>query len=268
MTKMTSLTRSIAATVVGMGFVLTSQPASHSAGSFSDLKVEYGELKLALDAALADNKQLRDTIAANAKSLADARESLVQASSEAAVFRAQMQQMKYRMEALGVGAIAGGGAKLEQRLLAAVNQLRTASMEKAKIAEALVRLTEAASLFAKSEIGQNADSRLALEGEIRNSHSALLNESISSDAQAQVPSIENGSVISIKDDLSLVVVNVGFSSGVKLGMPLEVVRNQQIIGHIRVVDVRERISGGVIQDLASNKETFKTGDRVKVAAQQ
>ena len=266
--QMNSLTRSIAAVVVGSGLFLTSPSASHSAGSFSDLNIEYGELKLAFEAALADSRQLRDTIAENAKALADARESLVQASSEAAIFRAQTQQMKFRIEALGIGAFAGGDAKLEQRLLAAVNQLRTAAIEKTKISEALVRLTEAASLFAKSELGQNADSRLALEAEIRNSHSALLTESISSHAQAQVPAIENGSVISIKDDLSLVVVNVGLSSGVKLGMPLEVVRNEQTIGHIRVVDVRERISGGLIQYLVSNKETFRTGDRVKVAAQQ
>ena len=83
-----------------------------------------------------------------------------------------------------------------------------------------------------------------------------------------MPSNEYGQLISIKANLSLVVINLGSSSGVKLGMPMQIVRNKQVIGHIRVVDVRDKIAGAVIQDLVSQKETFIIGDRVKVAIEQ
>lgn len=248
--------------------MLASQPAARSAGSFTDLNIEYGEIKLALDAALAEKKQTRESIAENRKALVDARKCLVDSINEAAIFKAQTLQMKLRMEALGIGVVAGGSPKLEQRLLSAVNQLRSASLERDRIAEALVRLTEAAGLYVKAEPSERADSRLTLESELRNSNNILLTKSIALDAQTGVPSTENGQVISIKTNLSLVVVNLGFTSGVKLGMPLQIVRNQQVIGHIRVVDVREKIAGAVIQDLVSQKEAFTIGDGVKVAAEQ
>lgn len=253
--------------VTGMGIMLASQPAARSAGSFTDLNIEYGEIKLALDAALAENKQLRETIAETGKALADARQCLVETTNDVAIFKAQTLQMKLRMEALGIGVVAGGSPKLEQRLLSAVNHLRAASLKRDRVAEALVRLTEAAGLYVKAEPSQSADSRLTLESEVRNSNSILLTEAIAPDAQAGVPSIEDGQVISIKANLSLVVVNLGFSSGVKLGMPLQIVRNQQVIGRIKVVDVREKIAGAVIQDLVSQKKTFVIGDRIKIVTE-
>lgn len=248
--------------------MLALPPVAHSAGSFTDLNIEYGELKLALGAALSENMQLREDIAENAKALSDARRSILDISSEAALFKAQTLQMRLRMDALGIGAVSGGSPKLEQRLLSAVNQLRAMELKKSRVSEALVRLTEAAGLYVKADPGQNAESRLTLETEIRNSNSALLTESMAPDAPTAIPSLENGRVISANATLSLVVVNMGFSSGVKLGMPMQVVRDQQVIGRVRVVDVREKISGAVIQDLVSQKKQFKIGDHVNVAAEQ
>ena len=51
-------------------------------------------------------------------------------------------------------------------------------------------------------------------------------------------------------------------------MPFKVLRGDRVIGTVRVVDVRERIAGAVIQDLSSDKEKIKQGDRLKVDAQQ
>ena len=47
-----------------------------------------------------------------------------------------------------------------------------------------------------------------------------------------------------------------------------VIRDQQVIGHVKVVDVREKIAGAVIQDLVSQTKQFKIGDHVNVAAVQ
>jgi hypothetical protein len=65
-----------------------------------------------------------------------------------------------------------------------------------------------------------------------------------------------------------VVANLGHRHGVKVGMPFQVIRDERIIGTVRVVDVREKISGAVIQDSASEKQQFKVGDRLRVDAQQ
>src|ERR1700730_10746803 len=78
------------------------------------------------------------------------------------------------------------------------------------------------------------------------------------------PSLMDGSVISVKDEWSFVVGNIGEQHGVKIGMPMRVTRGEQKIATLRVVDVRQRICGAVIED--SGKEKIKVGDRLQVDA--
>ena len=51
-------------------------------------------------------------------------------------------------------------------------------------------------------------------------------------------------------------------------MPLRVMRAGKTIATLRVVDVRERISGAVVQEMDSEKEKIKVGDRLQVDARQ
>jgi hypothetical protein len=77
----------------------------------------------------------------------------------------------------------------------------------------------------------------------------------------------DGSVISVKDEWSFVVGNLGEKAGVKIGMPMRVMRGDRRIATVRVVDVRQKICGAVIQELDSSKEKIKVGDRLQVDAQ-
>jgi hypothetical protein len=47
-------------------------------------------------------------------------------------------------------------------------------------------------------------------------------------------------------------------------MPLRVKRGDKVVARLRVVDVRERICGAIIQE--SGKEKIKVGDRLEVDA--
>jgi hypothetical protein len=78
----------------------------------------------------------------------------------------------------------------------------------------------------------------------------------------------DGSVVSVKDEWSLVVGNLGEKQGVKIGMPLRVVRGDKTIATLRVVDVRQKICGAVIQEMDSGKEKIKVGDRLQADARQ
>jgi hypothetical protein len=78
----------------------------------------------------------------------------------------------------------------------------------------------------------------------------------------------DGKVIRVREEWSLVVGNLGPQQGVKLGMPLRVVRAGKTIATLRVVDVREKISGAVVQELDSEKVRIKVGDRLQVDARQ
>ena len=62
--------------------------------------------------------------------------------------------------------------------------------------------------------------------------------------------------------------NIGDKQGVKIGMPLQVMRGDQIDRTVRVVDVRQKIGGAVIQEMNSEKDQIKVGDHLKVDAHQ
>ena len=69
----------------------------------------------------------------------------------------------------------------------------------------------------------------------------------------------------MKEELALVVANLGRAQGAKIGMPFQVWRGERQIGLVRIVDVREKISGAVIQSL-DPKENIKVGDTLRVDA--
>jgi hypothetical protein len=50
-------------------------------------------------------------------------------------------------------------------------------------------------------------------------------------------------------------------------MPMRVMRGDRRIATLRVVDVRQKICGAVIQEMDSKKERIKVGDRLQVDAQ-
>ena len=77
----------------------------------------------------------------------------------------------------------------------------------------------------------------------------------------------NGQVISVKEDLSLVIGNIGSLQGVKVGMPFMIQRGNHLVARARVVDVREKISGVIIEEYGSNTEKVKVGDTMHVDVQ-
>lgn len=267
--KLSILPRLLAVAVTGTClFWVARPPAARSAGSLSDLDIEYRELKVAFDKVLGDNQKLKSKLAETERSLAESRKNLA-SGGEDGLLQRKFMQMKLRMDALGIDAMGGGDSKLEQRLLAAVSELRAVTAERKQLSEALVRLSEAAALYAKNSSGTDPQVRLALEVELRNASSALGVGSPNAPEAAAVPAtVTDGSVISVVDELALVVMNIGTTQGVKPGMPFLIMRNDKVVGTVRVVDARGKIAGAVIQNLVSEKEHIKIGDRLRVDAQQ
>lgn len=248
---------------------MVSKPAARSAGSLSDLNIEYCELKIAFDTVLEENSHLRAELAVSKQSLTALRQNLTNSGGEGGVRQHQIMQMKFRMDALGINAVGSDDRKIDQRLLTAVGDLRVAAAERKALSGALVRLTEASAFYAKTTNGAEPESRLALETELRNAHATLERSTSSIAEQAGVtPTVSGGSVISMKEDLALVVMNLGSSHGVKVGMPFQIMRGAKVIGSVRIVDVREKVAGAVIQNLSSDKEHIKIGDHLRVDAQK
>src|SRR5690242_11200211 len=122
--KLSTLGLKLAALVAGLGLFTVARSGAPAKGSLSDLEIEYSELKMTYERVLVEKKQLGDLLAETQKTLADMRVNLARANAEAEVFKRQTTELKLRIEALGLETAGGNTAKLEQRLLTALSDLR------------------------------------------------------------------------------------------------------------------------------------------------
>jgi hypothetical protein len=165
------------------------------------------------------------------------------------------------MEALGLESANKDRAKIEQRLLSAVSDLRLMQKERERYRDQMLGLSEAIIHLLKTSTGGDALARMEVEAQLRSSGELVTKSENSSEAAA---TLMDGRVISVKEEWSLVVGNIGEKQGVKMGMPLRVMRADELIATLRVVDVRQRICGAVIQEMGSGK--IKVGDRLQADA--
>jgi hypothetical protein len=235
-------------------------------------------------------------------------ESLALANSESEVFKRQAEDLQAKFDALAPGADGGGeieerllstvneltrqqkeNALLLERLLAlaegvqiflksvetADNEEREA-FEKELTAKAAGTSDSAAQAEAKTLLDAmnrsrtaQAEARAALETELRAADRVLgVGGAEPLDAQAAGPTLTDATVVEVKPEFALVVANIGRNAGVKVGMPFQVWRDNRRVGDVRVIDVRDRISGAVIQNLVSEEDSIKTGDRLRVDARR
>ena len=241
--------------------------AAEGNSSLSESKVENVEPSATAAALLVQNEELRRQLSVEQESLKTLTSSLAESNAEAELFRRKYSDLELRMEALGLASANKDRAKLEQRLLAAVSDLRLAQKEREEYRDQMLRLNEAMWRYLKTAQSGDAQARLDVETQLRGAN-ALATRSTNALPNSALPGLMDGSVISVKDEWSFVVGNLGETQGVKIGMPLRAMRGDQKIAMLRVVDVRQKICGAVIQEMDSAKEKIKVGDRLQVDVQQ
>jgi hypothetical protein len=233
--------------------------------SLSESKIETAARSPRSEAFLEETQQLRKQLSIAQESLKALTSSLAESNAEAEMFRRKYSDLELRMEALGLASANKDRTKLEQRLLAAVSDLQLAQKEREKYRDEMLRMNEAVLCYLKTSQGGDAKARMDVEAQLR-SINTLVTKSVSAPDLAE-PSLLDGSVVSVKEEWSFVVGNLGEKQGVKIGMPMRVMHDDRKIATVRVVDVRQKICGAVIQEMSSNKETIRVGDRLQVDAQ-
>jgi hypothetical protein len=241
--------------------------AAQGDGSLSESKVEDAERGVTDAALLAQTEELRRQLSIAQESVRTLTMSLAESNAEAELFRRKFSDLQLRMDALGLESANKDRAKLEQRLLAAVSDLQLAEKQRDEFRDQMLRLNETIMQYLRTSQGGDPKARLDVEAQLRSTND-LVGMADRKPSAATQPGLMNASVISVKDEWSLVVANVGEKHGVKIGMPLRVMRDDRKIATLRVVDVRQKICGAVIEKMDSAKEKIKVGDRLQVDAQK
>ena len=245
--------------LVGLCLALVGRLAAQEEGSLKNLDLNKNGAKAAIDALSAENLDLKMRLAETERALRVLQEGYGSVSSETEVFRRKAVELSVRLESLGTG-------PLDARLVKLLKELKLASDERRKFRDTLIQLNEAVLHYQKDSTHENSAARLELEVAMRDTASVLgLDSTKAVGVQSVSSTLTDSIVVSVKDDIALVVANVGLNHGVRLGMPFEVVRGQEVIGMIRIVDIRQTVSGALIQNLSKNT-TIKVGDHLKVLA--
>ena len=252
--------------ILFMGSVCSAvELAAQGNSSLTESKIENADTKVTAAELLSQNEALRRELSLARESVRTLTDSLAESNLQAEVFRRKSSGLELRMEALGLESADKDRAKLEQRLLSAVSDLQLLQKEREGYRDQALRLSEAILHLLKTSTGGDAQARMEVETQLRS-----LNELIAKadNPPAETATLMDGSVISVKEEWSLVVGNIGEKQGVKMGMPMRVMRGDKLIATLRVVDVRQRICGAVIQKMDSEKEKIKVGDRLQADARR
>ena len=156
---------------------------------------------------------------------------------------------------------------LESKLLQSIRELRLVYSQNAKIKEQLVRLSEAISVLTQTSESINPQARLNVEQELRTTNN-LVADYILPNGEISKSNLNDAKVVDLNKSIGLLVANVGSADGVKVGMPFQILKNKELIGSAKIIDVRERISGAVIQNLISDNMQVEKGDILKVDAKK
>jgi hypothetical protein len=189
--------------------------AAEGNSSLSESKVENAEPSVNAAALLAQNEGLRRQLSIEQESLKTLMSSLAESNAEAELFRPKYSDLELRMEALGLASANKDRAKLEQRLLAAVSDLRLAQQECEEYRDQMVQLNEAMGRYLKTAQSGDSRARLDIEAQLRGAN-ALATRSTNASPNSAPLGLMDGNVISVKDEWSFVVGNLGETQGVKI----------------------------------------------------
>jgi hypothetical protein len=203
---------------------------------------------------------LREKLVLSEAAIKGLTESLAVANGETEVFRRRTSDLNDRIEALGLSGKDDDAVRT--RLLAAVRDLRLLQKENDEVRERLTALTESVMTLLKTSEGIDAKARLRVEECLRAAN-ALMGRS-GQKAQGNQAGLTGGRVVDVKPALALVVSDLGSRQGVKTGMPFQVWRGDRQIASVRVVDVRDSVSGAIVQNTSTPADNVRPGDLIRI----
>jgi hypothetical protein len=223
--------------------------------------LEFQELQNNLRTAYAKIQALENAAQSHESPTAALLESAAKANAEAADLKERYIQLRGLLDALGISAIDNGGDEKAERLISALNDLRLIKAEQKSLAGQLSNLLQSTVAFSEVATPGNPESVRNLTEAIEAAQSALRTTSLVSGEGAANKELSAATVISLKPELGVVVLDVGSRDGAKPGMPFNLYREDKPVAKVLVTEVRQSLSGAVIRELFSPSDKPMVGDR-------
>jgi hypothetical protein len=180
-------------------------------------------------------------------------ESLAVARTESEMFQKLWTQAQVRVQTLGSDLTDTDSAATQRQLVETLRALYTAEAERQRLVQQLGRLVAA------------VESNGNVEAEIAATKSLLAasdNPGPTTSAAGR-STLDAAKVLEVNLKLRLVVLDVGAQQGARIGMPLLIFRSDRVVGELRIIEVRPKICGALIEKL-DNNVTLQAGDTAQL----
>ena len=240
---------------VGLFFAVTGPLAVGGAPGATD------ELRVLVERLTNDNERLKTELDQREIVIRLLTENLAVARTESELFQKQWREAQLRAQALGVNFADDSARQTQRQLVESVRALYLAEVERQRLVEQLQRLLDAV-----QKQGDIAGELARTKALLAAAEKPAANEAgKTGGAVGQAGgTLGAATVLDVNPDLRLVVLNVGLLQGARIGMPLIVLRGDRVIAELKIVDVRQRICGALIER-TEKQVTLKTGDVARVA---
>lgn len=226
----------------------------------AEAELELLETKTALGSAVDRLAELEDEL----KRLTASNEALAKGAAEANLAAAKASEdaelAAKTLEAIGIESLASEQG-VAGRLLDALNDLRLVNEENARLRRGLVEISEAVMTLAETdEVALLPTTAAQLKRLVSDANRSLEGGDAGTGFVGSGAAAGVTTVVGIKPELGLVIVNAGRRVGLKEGTPLGLYRDGQEIAAALVVEVRNGISGAIITDKEQISQTVAIGD--------
>lgn len=167
----------------------------------------------------------------------------------------QLAQVRTRLEALGKNLLDGG----DDRFKLAVTDLEITKERVAELEKSATVLVSAVMDYLRQAVASDPDARLRVETSLRELDAVLgLRQKPRPDVRSG--SLQQARIVSIDQESSMLVLNIGESQGARIGMNFRLFHGQQPFGKAIIADVRKGICGVFVESLDNPADTPRIGD--------
>jgi hypothetical protein len=212
------------------------------------------ELRVLVEKLTSDNQRLKTELEQRETIIRLLTENLAIARTESELFQKKWSDAQLRAQTLGVDFADETTTQAQRQLVESIRALYLAEAERQRLIEQLQRLLDA--------IQKPGD----VTGELARTKALLATSEQPSATPAEKGgegTLEAATVLDVNPNLRVVVLNIGLLQGARVGMPLAVLRGDRVVAELRIVEVRQRICGALIERM-ERKVILKTRDVARV----
>jgi len=212
------------------------------------------ELRVLVEKLTSDNQRLKAELEQRETIIRLLTENLAIARTESELFQKKWSDAQLRAQTLGVNFADETMTQVQRQLVESIRALYLAEAERQRLIEQLQRLLDA--IQKQGDVAGELARTKALLATSEQAPSALAKKAIEG-------TLGSAMVLDVDPNLRLVVLNIGLLQGARVGMPLVVLHGDRVVAELRMVEVRQRICGALIERMDKNV-TLKTGDVTRV----